>query len=109
IEEMNRVAEVATHFGGYKVYAPLINLDKDAVVRLGEALGVKWLYTYSCYQGAGWTDDGLPIHCGTCSNCRRRYLAFRDAGVRDPSLYAKPPADSPRGWVRVRGVAYAEA
>lgn len=96
LEEMNRVAEQSTHFGGYKVYAPLINLDKDAVVRLGQILGVKWEYTYSCYQGAGWhsvkgTFKTLPIHCGTCSNCRRRYLAFKDAGISDPSIYLKLP------------------
>lgn len=49
VEEMNRVAEIATHFGGYKVYAPLINLDKDAVIRLGHYLGVKFEFTFSCY------------------------------------------------------------
>lgn len=90
VEEMNKVAEVSTHFGGYKVYAPLICLDKDAVVRLGLSLGVKWIYTYSCYQGSGWIKE-FPVHCGTCSNCKRRYLAFRDAGIPDPSLYLKPP------------------
>ena len=108
VELMNVVAEESTHFGGYKVYAPLIALDKDAVVRLGQLLGVNWIYTYSCYQGAGWTDGGLPVHCGKCSNCKRRYPAFRDAGVRDPSLYAEVPAESPRGWVR-RGDVYVEA
>ncbi|MCS7137217.1 MAG: 7-cyano-7-deazaguanine synthase [Candidatus Caldarchaeum sp.] len=93
IEEMNRVAEVSTHFGGYRVHAPLINLDKDAVVKLGQMLNVPWIYTYSCYQGAGWSGDGFPIHCGTCSNCRRRYLGFKQAGIPDPSLYLKPPVE----------------
>lgn len=93
LEEMNRLAEQATHHGGYRILAPLIQLDKDRVVELGEKLGVPWKYTYSCYSGAGWTEVGekLPVHCGTCSNCRRRYLAFKQAGVRDPSVYLKPP------------------
>lgn len=87
VQEMNRMAEICTHFGGYRVLAPFINLDKDSVVRIGEKLGVNWMYTYSCYAGAGWTENGLPIHCGVCSNCKRRKLAFRDAGVKDPSIY----------------------
>ncbi len=92
LEEMNRAAEQATHHGGYKLLAPLITYDKDRVVELGEELGVPWEYTYSCYAGHGFKTVGgrkLPVHCGYCSNCRRRKLAFRDAGVKDPSVYAR--------------------
>ena len=91
LEEMNRAAEQATHHGGYKLLAPLITYDKDKVVGLGEELRVPWEYTYSCYAGHGFkTVKGrkLPVHCGYCSNCRRRRLAFKDAGVKDPSIYA---------------------
>jgi 7-cyano-7-deazaguanine synthase len=92
LEEMNRMAEQATHHGGYRLLAPLITYDKDKVVELGEKLGVPWEYTYSCYAGAGFRKVGgkkLPIHCSTCSNCKRRKLAFKEAGVKDPSVYAK--------------------
>lgn len=91
LEEMNRLAEHATHHGGYRLMAPLISYDKDKVVELGEKLGVPWEYTYSCYSGYGFRKvkgRKLPVHCGTCSNCKRRKLAFRDAGVGDPSVYA---------------------
>ncbi len=91
LEEMNRLAEQATHHGGYRLLAPLITYDKDKVVELGEKLGVPWEYTYSCYSGYGFRKvkgRELPVHCGTCSNCKRRKLAFRDAGVIDPSVYA---------------------
>ncbi len=91
LEEMNRLAEQATHHGGYRLMAPLITYDKDKVVELGEKLGVPWEYTYSCYAGHGFKKVGgrkLPVHCGTCSNCKRRKLAFKDAGVKDPSVYA---------------------
>jgi 7-cyano-7-deazaguanine synthase len=91
LEEMNRVAEKATHHGGYRILAPLITYDKDKVVRLGEELGVPWEYTYSCYAGVGFTKKTgkkLPVHCGTCSNCKRRRLAFSEAGVVDRSIYA---------------------
>lgn len=92
LAEMNRAAEQATHHGGYRLLAPLISYDKDRVVELGERLGVPWEYTYSCYSGYGFkTARGrkLPVHCGRCSNCKRRKLAFRDARVDDPSVYAK--------------------
>ena len=92
LDEMNRLAEQATHHGGYTLSAPLITYDKDKVVKLGDELGVPWEYTYSCYAGYGFTKvDGreLPVHCGICSNCKRRKLAFADAGVRDPSIYAR--------------------
>ena len=42
LEEMNRLAEQATHHGGYRLLAPLITYDKDKVVELGEKLGVPW-------------------------------------------------------------------
>lgn len=93
LELMDKVAQQSTHFGGYHVLAPLITYDKDMVVRLGAELGVPWEYTYSCYAGAGFTEVNgrkLPVHCGTCSNCKRRKLAFVQAGVKDPSVYAKP-------------------
>ncbi len=94
LEEMNRAAEQATHHGGYRLLAPLITYDKDRVVELGEELGVPWEYTYSCYAGHGFKTVGgrkLPVHCGYCSNDKRRALAFKMAGVRDRSLYSKPP------------------
>lgn len=91
ISLMDRVAQQATHFGDYQVRAPLITYDKDAVVKLGAEIGVPWEYTYSCYAGVGFKEvDGmsLPVHCGYCSNCKRRKLAFMQAGVRDPSVYS---------------------
>jgi 7-cyano-7-deazaguanine synthase len=93
LELMDKVAQQSTHFGDYHVRAPLITYDKDMVVKLGEELGVPWEYTYSCYSGYGFKKvkgKKLPVHCGVCSNCKRRKLAFADSGVEDPSIYAKP-------------------
>ncbi len=92
LEEVNRLAEQATHHGGYRILAPLITYDKDKVVKLGEELGVPWVYTYSCYSGGGFEKvrgRRLPVHCGICSNCKRRKLAFKEGGVEDTSIYAE--------------------
>jgi 7-cyano-7-deazaguanine synthase len=97
LEEMNRVSEISTHFGGYRVHAPFIGLDKSAVIRIGEKLSVPWESTFSCYTNIGvWvnhpiSNESVLVHCGTCSGCRRRAKGFVDAGVFDPSLYSKPP------------------
>jgi 7-cyano-7-deazaguanine synthase len=93
---MDEVAQQSTHFGDYHVKAPLITYDKDMVVKLGEKLGVPWEYTYSCYAGYGFRKVGgrtLPVHCGVCSNDKRRALAFKLADIYDPSLYARSPIE----------------
>jgi len=95
INALNALQEHATFHGGYRFHAPLIGYDKDAVVKLGEELSVPWQFTYSCYAGGlGFTKhngDRVPIHCGRCSNCKRRALAFLKAGVEDPTYYAVKP------------------
>ncbi|MFP3190606.1 MAG: 7-cyano-7-deazaguanine synthase [Thermoproteota archaeon] len=95
LNKMNELVDYATHYGEYKINAPLIFYDKDQIVKLGQQLGVPWKYTYSCYRGnLGFVEiegDKIPIHCGWCSNCRRRALAFKDSGVRDPSYYKQKP------------------
>ncbi|MGH9919973.1 MAG: 7-cyano-7-deazaguanine synthase [Nitrososphaerales archaeon] len=106
LEEMNRLGEQATHHGGYRMLAPLITYDKDKVVKLGDELGVPWEYTYSCYTGHSFKTIGgkkYPVHCGWCSNDKRRALAFKMAGVHDGSFYSKPPLDDVE-YVKTSGV-----
>ncbi|MFX1535471.1 MAG: 7-cyano-7-deazaguanine synthase [Promethearchaeota archaeon] len=74
--------------GSIYVSAPLITQTKPEIIKIGTELGVKWEYTYSCYAGnKGVLQNGLPVHCGLCSNCLRRKRAFKDAGIPDPSIY----------------------
>ena len=87
IKEINRLVEVATNDGGYKIIAPLHDEDKDDVVSLGEKLKVPWEYTYSCYIGNGFNGK-IPVHCGKCLNCKLRQKAFYWANVKDPSVYS---------------------
>lgn len=71
------------HRGPPKIEAPLLRLSKTEIVRLGSRLGVPWELTWSCYAGGA-----RP--CGRCDACRLRARGFREAGVDDPVLLARP-------------------
>lgn len=88
VEMMNIMQEQATNDGGFVIRAPLIDLDKDEVVKKGKELGVSFEDTYSCYTGLGF-DKEIPLHCGYCSNCLQRQAAFYWSGISDPSMYKK--------------------
>ncbi len=60
---------------------PFAALRKADVVLLGEKLPLK--LTLSCIA----PDGGL--HCGRCNKCAERQGAFAEAGVCDPTEYAK--------------------
>ena len=63
------------------IEAPLSEMHKADVVRLGHELGVPMELTLSCMQPSG------GLHCGRCSKCRERIDGFRDAGIADPTPY----------------------
>ncbi len=87
IDIMNKLAEQGTYHGGYKIIAPLIELDKDEIVKLAKELEVPLEFTYSCYDGGDFKDK--PVHCGICANCMDRKKGFYWAGVKDCSIYNK--------------------
>ncbi len=66
----------------FRVHAPLMNLDKAGIVRLGSSLGVDFALTHSCY-------DPSPAGeaCGSCDACQLRLAGFRAAGSSDPARY----------------------
>lgn len=65
------------------VVTPLAELHKADVIRLGVSLGVPLELTMSCMNPRG------EEHCGECSKCRERRDGFREAGVADPTRYAR--------------------
>lgn len=66
------------------IHTPLIALSKADIVRRGDALGVDFSLTHSCY-------DPLPDgrSCGRCDSCHLRRKGFAEAGVDDPIQYAE--------------------
>lgn len=66
---------------GVEVLAPLMDLSKTDIVRLGAKLGVPFELTWSCYNGG-------EKPCGHCDSCKLRARGFAEAGVKDGSLEA---------------------
>jgi 7-cyano-7-deazaguanine synthase len=63
-----------------RILAPLVNMTKDAIVKMGAEYGVPFEKTWSCYQGG-------VVHCGRCGTCYERREAFVLASVADPTVY----------------------
>jgi 7-cyano-7-deazaguanine synthase len=85
------LAAVATAAGTergerFRVHAPLIDLSKRDIVLRGEALGVDFALTHTCY--APVARDAAWLACGRCDACVLRLEGFRAAGREDPVAYA---------------------
>ena len=61
------------------VRAPLIDMTKPEIVRLGVSIGAPLELTWSCYRGG-------EVPCGACDSCVLRAKGFAEAGVADPAL-----------------------
>jgi len=63
--------------GRLELAAPLIGMNKRAIIELGASLGVSFGHTWSCYEGG-------VRPCGTCDSCILRAKGFEEAGIVDP-------------------------
>jgi 7-cyano-7-deazaguanine synthase len=79
----NLATKAAVEGAKLVLHTPIIDLSKAEIVRRGNALGVDYALTVSCYQA---TDDGRA--CGVCDSCRLRRAGFEAAGLPDPTRYA---------------------
>jgi 7-cyano-7-deazaguanine synthase len=86
IEAFEKLANVATkksiEGAAFKIHAPLLDLSKAEIVRLGQKLGVDFALTISCYQA---NENGRA--CGVCDACKLRRAGFSEAGIKDPTPY----------------------
>jgi 7-cyano-7-deazaguanine synthase len=82
-QALRQVAKAGTRRGaegrGIAVLAPLMRLDKAAIVRLALRLKVPLALTWSCYRGG-------RKPCGRCDSCKLRAKGFAEASARDPAL-----------------------
>ncbi len=81
------LANVATQAGvegkgRFRVHAPLLQLTKADIIRLGSELGVDYSMTVSCYDPE---PDGSA--CGLCDSCLLRKKGFDESGFVDPTAY----------------------
>ncbi len=84
LEAYERMLEKGTKAGveGHpvRIAAPLLDLSKADIVRLGMRLRAPLELTWSCYNGGDRA-------CGRCDSCRIRLRGFREAGFEDPAGY----------------------
>ncbi len=89
LEAFEALARVATRAGvegePFRVHAPLMRLTKGEIVRRALELRVDLSLTWSCYDPAPG-----QVPCGLCDACLLRARGFRDAGIEDPALRARP-------------------
>ena len=87
IRAFEKLANVATKAGtsggSFTIHAPLIDMSKAEIIRLGTGLGVNYASTTSCYDP---DSDGRA--CGECDSCQLRLRGFAEAGLVDPIRYA---------------------
>jgi 7-cyano-7-deazaguanine synthase len=86
IDAYERMANLATKAGvegsGFRIHAPLIDLKKADIIKVGYKLGVDFSQTISCYQAS---PSGAA--CGICDSCRIRKEGFLEAEIDDPTVY----------------------
>ena len=82
LDAMEKAIKLGTQAGSsgkiMKIEAPLINMKKSEIIKLGISLGVNYKYTLSCYEGK------VPP-CGECPSCRLRKKAWEEVGLNDPA------------------------
>ena len=64
-----------------EIRTPVINMNKQQIIRKALELKAPLEYSWSCYR----REDKA---CGTCDSCVLRINAFKKAGIADPIEYA---------------------
>jgi 7-cyano-7-deazaguanine synthase len=65
-----------------QIHAPLIHMTKAQIIQTGDALGVDYGLTHSCYDPSPTGEA-----CGHCDSCVLRRKGFHTAGIADPTRY----------------------
>lgn len=88
VDAFSALANVATRAGvdgdPFLFQTPLLHMTKADIARAADDLGIDAGMSWTCYDP---TADGL--HCGDCDACRLRAKGFVEAGLPDPTRYAR--------------------
>lgn len=87
LRAFEEVARLGTRMGAQgraiEIRAPLLQMSKSDIIRLGAELGVPFELTHSCYD-----PSPAGAACGRCDSCLIRLEGFKAAGLQDPVRYA---------------------
>ena len=75
-EALNRGTKLGAEGKQWKIHAPLINLTKGEIIKLGLSLGADYSYSISCYRGE-------EVPCMRCDSCILRAKGWAEAGEED--------------------------
>lgn len=92
IDAFSAAANLATRAGTQDartltIATPLVSMSKAQIIQRGVQLGAPLHLTHSCYDPID--REGQWLHCGRCDSCQIRAKGFVDAGVKDPTHYAR--------------------
>ena len=79
VEAFDGAAHAGT-YNGVHLLSPYCNMTKGQIAARGQALGINYAETWSCYKGS-------EKHCGRCGTCVERREALAEAGIPDPTDY----------------------
>jgi len=75
-EALNLGTKLGAEGKSWKIHAPLINLTKGEIIKLGLELGADYSYSISCYRGG-------EVPCGKCDSCLLRAKGWEEVGEED--------------------------
>jgi 7-cyano-7-deazaguanine synthase len=89
VSAFESLANLATKAGvegePFTIHAPLQQMSKADIAHEAARLGLDAGISHSCYD-----PGALGGACGECDACRLRAKGFEDAGLPDPTHYARP-------------------
>ena len=88
LKAFETMAKLATKVGvegqSFQIHAPLLHMEKKAIICEGIRLGIDYSQTISCYRA-----NAQGRACGTCDSCTYRKKGFVAAHVPDPTPYQR--------------------
>jgi 7-cyano-7-deazaguanine synthase len=82
-QEFYKAFEQAARLGTehpFEIQSPFSNITKAELLTEAKTLEVPLKQTWSCYLNG-------PLHCGKCESCINRKKAFKQANIKDPTMY----------------------